>query len=1299
MKTRSFLKYSVIIVGSLIVLIALAAASTQTSIFRDWLRAKVEAKAAGYINGQLTISRLEGNFFTNLQLGDILVRDQIDTVLFIRSIRVDLSPLRLLHYELAIDSISVSDPYIKLIQGADSSWNVVHLLREDTTTSEESPEKPDRSSFKTIVGDFVLRDGQIRVVALDSTMPSLVSGLETRFNAIYADTLAQIKLKEFGFRIDRPDFHLVRLLVDITRRDNRFTFSNLAIQTEKNQFGGGGTYVATDSAASSGSLASKPFDFSEFRSMMPGFMLHGSPVFEVETDLVDDSLTALLGIIDAPQRIDLRIDIATVSQLLNVATRDQVRYYLSGKLTGFELAHWLADSVVAVSTNGTFSLSGQGISPDSASVHFMADLSDLNVAGRNIGKAALTGQYEQGNAIAKIGAVGTFGRLNADVSVDQILTDQRFSATLSTEHLDLAPVAQSDSLKSDLNLRLDLNGSHLDPSLISGTVRMDLAKSTIFRALIDTMFLRASFDTGSYVLDTLRMSSPMAVLGASAQGLYSGSNRGKFGVALKDIAAIGKLLGMDSLGGSGSVTGSVAGRLDSLALSSELKFKDLMYGSYQVSGLEGSITAVRDTTNLKGSATLVARQLATAGTGIDSVTATADFDHDLSNMTVTGFYRKGIDAQIAARITLDTPLVIGIPSMTVNLNGASWVGGGPDTRIVKSGETYEIHKLALASPLGVTSGTQRIEVDGALSPTGAENIKLAVSALDLKSLATSLELPATIGGLLSVDAHLTGTASNPVIVGKAAIESGSVNQYRYQALHAGLKYEAEKLTWSSSLLPYQADSLGLMGVLPVELTLTGDPPKIHRDQPMELTVRTDGLPLDIITASGAEVKQASGFFTADVTVTGTLNAPVANGNLGLRDGSVSLPKFGIDYRDIQAGFTVTNQQIVLDTLQVRRDQGMLTGSGTIQFQDNLMSGTIKTTQFDFLADKFFAVRHKDFRIQISGDAYVKGDPTEQTFGGSITVMNSMFFLPAVLEQAAAQQAAADKSIPLLVAATAPQDTTSDSTRLTIAGHNELDTTGVDWYKNLRGEFKLAIPKNTWLRSPDMNLEIGEGDIDLIKNGPSFEIFGPIKILRGQYNLYGKRFTILQGNLLFTGGAEYNPDITMEAQYVFRTADREKRTLKVDISGKAFSPVLKFTIDDNVIEERDAIAYVMYGRSMDELTSGQKSQTGSAQGELAKGAAANMLAGQLSQALGSKLGLDVVDISSQGSLSSATLTVGKYLTGNLFMSYSRGIGQSQDQEPVPQIVTLEYELSKYLFLQLLQGDEKSSGADLIFKFQR
>jgi translocation and assembly module TamB len=425
-----------------------------------------------------------------------------------------------------------------------------------------------------------------------------------------------------------------------------------------------------------------------------------------------------------------------------------------------------------------------------------------------------------------------------------------------------------------------------------------------------------------------------------------------------------------------------------------------------------------------------------------------------------------------------------------------------------------------------------------------------------------------------------------------------------------------------------------------------------------------------------------------------------SGSFGLRNGKISLPKYGIEYSDILTNLSVHDATLTLDTLQAKRDQGLLTGSGKFQSEQNLLSGTIGTTQLDFLANNLYFFRHKDYQIQISGDVHLTGSSLAPKFAGNITVLRSSLFLPALMEQAAEARTAAEQSMPLLVKATLTSDTPSDSAGSNVIRKSPVvDTSKADWYKNLRGHFKFTIPHNTWLRSPNMNLEIGEGDIDLVKNGPEFELFGSLKIMRGQYNLYGKHFTILQGNLLFQGGAEYNPEVSIQAQFVFRSADREKRTLKLDVSGKAFNPVVQFTLDDNVIDDRDAIAYIIYGRSMDELTSGQKSDAGVAQAGLAKGAAASLLSNQLSQTLGSKLGLDVIDINSSGSLAATTMTVGKYLTNDLYMSYQHSIGQTQDQDAIMGNMTLEYELNKYLLLQLLQGDEKNSGFDVIFKYQR
>jgi autotransporter translocation and assembly factor TamB len=177
-------------------------------------------------------------------------------------------------------------------------------------------------------------------------------------------------------------------------------------------------------------------------------------------------------------------------------------------------------------------------------------------------------------------------------------------------------------------------------------------------------------------------------------------------------------------------------------------------------------------------------------------------------------------------------------------------------------------------------------------------------------------------------------------------------------------------------------------------------------------------------------------------------------------------------------------------------------------------------------------------------------------------------------------------------------------------------------------------------------------------------------------------------------------LNISAEHVFRTPDREKKRLTLLVTGRALEPELAFSLDGTEISEGDAVSYLVFGRGLDELTSGQKTALGggsSSDGGLAKGVAANLLSGQLTKTLGEEFSLDVVEINAQSDWQSASFLVGKYLTTDLFASYQRGLGSGQsDDDIIPQIVSLEYEISRLLSLQMVAGDDRSSGFDFIFK---
>jgi len=62
-------------------------------------------------------------------------------------------------------------------------------------------------------------------------------------------------------------------------------------------------------------------------------------------------------------------------------------------------------------------------------------------------------------------------------------------------------------------------------------------------------------------------------------------------------------------------------------------------------------------------------------------------------------------------------------------------------------------------------------------------------------------------------------------------------------------------------------------------------------------------------------------------------------------------------------------------------------------------------------------------------------------------------------------------------------------------------------------------------------------------------------------------------------------------------------------------------------------------------------------------------------------------------------VGKYLTNELFISYQREFGDTNDRDVAPELVTIEYEITRNIYLQLIEGDSRARGADMIFKVEK
>ncbi len=223
-----------------------------------------------------------------------------------------------------------------------------------------------------------------------------------------------------------------------------------------------------------------------------------------------------------------------------------------------------------------------------------------------------------------------------------------------------------------------------------------------------------------------------------------------------------------------------------------------------------------------------------------------------------------------------------------------------------------------------------------------------------------------------------------------------------------------------------------------------------------------------------------------------------------------------------------------------------------------------------------------------------------------------------------------------------------------------------------------------------------GNLDVVKNSDIFELFGSAGIHRGYYTLYGKRFAIKEGELTFSGGEEFNPLINLKAAYTFRDKNKNKKILTLIVGGPLNDPNIAFELDGSSIPEADAMAYLLFGQPFDELSySNQAGVSNAIPSRLLTG----LISSQLSKSIGSALRLDMIEIDTGDSWQNTGFMVGKYITNNLFVTYQHRLGDDSNESVSPETITLEYELSRWLFLRLVQGSSKESGVDLIFKIEK
>src|SRR5678816_2218058 len=95
---RKFLQVIALVCTLIIGIASMVVIVTQTTWFKEWLRGFIVKQADDYVNGRLSIGRIDGNLFFGVEMEDVDVAMNGEQVIALKDVGVDYNFLTCLLY-------------------------------------------------------------------------------------------------------------------------------------------------------------------------------------------------------------------------------------------------------------------------------------------------------------------------------------------------------------------------------------------------------------------------------------------------------------------------------------------------------------------------------------------------------------------------------------------------------------------------------------------------------------------------------------------------------------------------------------------------------------------------------------------------------------------------------------------------------------------------------------------------------------------------------------------------------------------------------------------------------------------------------------------------------------------------------------------------------------------------------------------------------------------------------------------------------------------------------------------------
>ena len=399
----------------------------------------------------------------------------------------------------------------------------------------------------------------------------------------------------------------------------------------------------------------------------------------------------------------------------------------------------------------------------------------------------------------------------------------------------------------------------------------------------------------------------------------------------------------------------------------------------------------------------------------------------------------------------------------------------------------------------------------------------------------------------------------------------------------------------------------------------------------------------LITASRGELE-------VQARAGGTWRQPDLGGRVRLTGAGAYFPTAGIELKEVALNADLAGDELRITDVTATSGRGKLTGSGSVhlqQWRPIAYRGTLS-------GENFSAVHLPELQLLVSPSLTVTGTGERLEVRGEIAIPE------------------------LIVLGREQRGVVRESPDVIIVGAAAPPGRSLPMALDLRVQIRLGDRVLIKVAGIDARLA---GGVELRITGPE-EIYatGEIQVAEGIYSTYGVQLRIERGRLLYAGGPVNQPTFDILA---LRTIGEVKAG--VLISGTPRTPLARLYAEP-AMSDTDILAYIVLGHPLGTET-GQLGLLSAAAGALLSHGQSVMLQNQFKR----RLGIDVIAIEETGEATGSMVTVGKYLSPKLYLSFGQALFTNASEARLRYSITPKWELES-------RTSGETSGVDLFYRIE-